>query len=198
MKFIVLCSSRGTVFQTTIDRMKDGTLKALCLGLVCDREDRGCVEKARTNGIPVKIVTMKKDEPRDTYDKRVHAAILDLIGANSDRDCIIACMGWMWILSPWFVTTWRNRIINVHPALLPKHKGAHAHELVLAAKDTESGMTIHLVDEGVDTGRILLQKKCPVLPDDTVDTLKARVQTLETQWYPTVLEMIERKEIRLT
>jgi formyltetrahydrofolate-dependent phosphoribosylglycinamide formyltransferase len=198
MKFIVLCSSRGTVFQSTIDRMNDGSLTARCLGLVCDREDRGCVQKAKTNGIPVKIVTMKKGEPRDAYDKRVHAAILKLIPADSAQNCVIACMGWMWILSAWFVSQWRNRIINVHPALLPKHKGAHAHELVLASKDRESGMTIHLVDEGVDTGKILLQKKCPVLPDDTVDTLKARVQMLETQWYPTVLQMIEQGEIRLT
>ena len=205
MNFVVLCSTRGTVFQAAIDRMKDGSLTARCVGLVCDREDRGCVEKAATNNIPVKIVVMEKDEPRDAYDKRVHAAILALIEADSaqssqptDHSCVIACMGWMWILSAWFVSQWRNRIINVHPALLPKHKGAHAHKLVLAAKDRESGMTIHLVDEGVDTGKILLQKICPVLVGDTVDTLRERVQALETQWYPTVLQMIQRGEIRLT
>ncbi len=204
MNFIVLSSSRGTVFQATLDRIRDGSLTASCLGLVCDREDRGCREKALTAGLPIKIVPMQKGESREDYDRRLHQAILDLINSNpayrsplTAHRFVIACMGWMWVFSPWFVQQWRNRIFNVHPALLPKHPGAHAHELVLAAKDKESGMTIHLIDEGVDTGKILIQKRCPVMPDDTVDTLKARVQKLEMEWFPKVLEMIERGEMKL-
>jgi formyltetrahydrofolate-dependent phosphoribosylglycinamide formyltransferase len=204
MNFVVLSSSRGTVFQATIDRLKDGSLQARCLGLVCDRPDHGCVEKARAAGLTVKIVPMRKGEPREDYDKRLHQAILELCDSDqanrsplAANRSIIACMGWMWVLSPWFVRKWPNRILNVHPALLPKHPGAHAHELVLAAKDKESGMTIHLIDEGVDTGKILIQKSCPVLPDDTVDTLKARVQKLEIEWFPKVLEMVEKGEIKL-
>jgi phosphoribosylglycinamide formyltransferase-1 len=84
----------------------------------------------------------------------------------------------------------------VHPSLLPKYPGIHAHEEVLAAKEKESGMTIHLIDEGVDTGKILMQKTCPVLPEDTVDSLKNRVQDLEKEWYPKVLQMIEEGEIQ--
>lgn len=198
MQFIVLCSSRGTVFQSVIDHLKDGSLTAECVGLIADREDRGCVEKAKSAGIPVQIVPMKKREPREEYDKRIHDAILALThNSNLKPQTFVACIGWMWMLSPWFVYEWKGRIVNVHPALLPKYPGAHAHDLVLKAKDKESGMTIHLIDEGMDTGKILLQKKCEVLPGDTTPTLKARVQALECEWYPKVLQMIERGEIKL-
>lgn len=195
MQFIVLSSSKGTVFQSVLDRMEEGTLSSECLGLIADREDRGCVLKARAAGLPVMIVAKAKDEDREAYDRRVADAIGRLGGSD---ETLIACIGWLWILSPWFVSAFRNRILNVHPALLPKHPGAHAHALVLAAKDSESGMSIHLIDEGMDTGKILLQKNCPVLPDDTEDSLKKRVQELEGEWYPKVLQMIEEGEIRLT
>lgn len=185
MNFVVLSSSRGTVFRATLERIQDGTLKAKCLGLIADKKTRGCVAIAEEFSVPVLIVEKKKGEERAAYDKRVNDAIALLGKADA-----VACMGWMFILSPWFIEQWRNKILNVHPALLPKHPGAHAHELVLAAKETESGMTIHLIDEGVDTGTTLIQKKCPVLPDDTVDTLKARVQKLECEWYPKTLQMI--------
>lgn len=193
MNFVVLCSSKGTVFQSVLDAMQQGGLSSHCVGLVTDKEERGCTARARSAGIPVHIVQMKKGEPREEYDKRIDAAIRSF-GSMPD---IVTCMGWMWMLSPWFVSVWRNRIVNVHPALLPKHPGAHAHELVLKAKDTESGMTIHLIDEGMDTGKILLQRSCPVLLTDTVETLKARVQALECEWYPKALQMIEKGDLKL-
>lgn len=194
MDFVVLSSSRGTVFQSVVDAIKAGKLSARCKGMVADRADRGCVEIARAADIPVAIVEHREEESREQYDQRMHDAIITLAGTTP----LIACMGWMFILSPWFVARWRNRILNVHPALLPKHKGAHAHDLVLQSGDKESGMTIHVVDEGVDTGRILLQKSCPVLEGDTVDTLKARVQALEKEWYPKALQMIEEGTITIS
>ncbi len=194
MKFVVLCSSRGTVFASTLERIKDGSLKAECLGLVADSAERTCVATAKAAGLPVQVVPRIKGEPREEFDKRVDAAVRAL---GADDKTIVACMGWMYILRPWFVQQWHNRILNVHPALLPKHPGDHAHELVLAAGDTVSGMTIHLIDEGVDTGPTLLQKECPVLKEDTVDTLKARVQALEKEWFPKVLQMIQQGEMKL-
>ena len=192
MNFVVLSSSRGTTFQAVLDAMKDGSLTATCLGLISDREDRGCVEKARSAGLPVKIVEKEKGKERDTYEKRLQEAISGL----GDVD-VIAAIGWMFILSPWFMKQWRNRILNVHPSLLPKHPGAHAIEETLEAGDTETGMTLHLIDEGVDTGPIILQKECPVQPGDTADSLKERVQELEKEWYPRVLQMIETGELTL-
>lgn len=208
MTFVVLCSSKGTVFQSVIESMERGELSATCAGLIADKETRGCVKKARDANIPVVIVERQENEAREAYDQRLSEAIDKLLKSHAlelktqtsnlkPQHSLVACMGWMWMLSPWFVGRHRHRILNVHPALLPRHPGAHAHALVLQAKDTESGMTIHLIDEGMDTGAILLQKRCPVLEDDTEETLKARVQKLECEWYPKVLEMIERGEMKL-
>ena len=211
MNFLVLSSSRGTTFQATLDRISDGSLKSTCIGLISDSPDRGCIQKANVAGIPVSIVEKRKDESREEYDKRLHQAILDLIKQSPDprhlipdprNDAVIACMGWLKILSPWFVLQIPNRILNVHPALLPKFGGEgmfghHVHDAVLKAKEKESGITIHLVNDGVDTGKVLLQKSCPVLPDDTASTLQARVQELEKEWYPKLLQMIDNGSLRL-
>jgi len=200
MRFLVLSSSRGTTFQAVIDRVQDGTLTMECLGLISDTSDRGCVEKAKKAGLPVTIIERTKGESRDAYDQRLLQAI-ETMGADP-ADTVIAALGWMFIFTPAFIAHWKNRIINVHPALLPKHGGkgmygAKVHEAVLAAGDSESGISIHLMDEHVDTGPILLQKKCPVEADDTIDTLKERIQSLEKEWYPKVLQMIESGEMKL-
>lgn len=202
MRFVVLSSSAGSVFQAVIDASKSGALTAECCGLVADREDRGCIEKAKAAGIPVRVVSHVGDESREGFDRRVHEAIVDLFGNDKSDDRFVACMGWMWVMTPFLIKKWKGTMLNVHPALLPKHGGKgmygkKVHEAVLTAKERESGMTIHVVDEGVDTGRILLQKSCPVLPDDTVESLKRRIQALEKEWYPKVLQMIENGELSL-
>ncbi|OIO53071.1 phosphoribosylglycinamide formyltransferase [Candidatus Peregrinibacteria bacterium CG1_02_54_53] len=199
MNFIVLSSSRGTTFQAVLDAQKRGELSAKCLGLVTDRADRPCIDKAKAAGLPFVIVTRVNGESREDFDRRVHEAI---VAFGADAQTVIAALGWMFIFSPWFIQTWKDRIINIHPALLPKYSGKgmyghHVHEAVLAAGEKESGVSIHLMDEGVDTGRVLLQKTCPVLPDDTPESLQQRVQALEKQWYPKVLQMIESGEVQL-
>lgn len=204
MDFVVLSSSKGTTFQAVLDAIASKILTANLKGLVADRIDRGCVEKAKKAGIPVRIIKKKIGEDREQYDQRIDEAIRALFQHDQSQtsnlkshNSFVVCIGWMFLLSPWFVRQWKDHILNVHPSLLPKHPGAHAHESVLTSKDTESGMTIHLIDEGLDTGKILVQKKCSVLPGDTVDTLKARVQALECEWYPRLLEQIQRGEVHL-
>ncbi len=215
MKFFVLSSSRGTVFQATLDAMADSRLTAQCMGLITDRPDRGCIGKAEAAHLPVIVVEQREGETPEQYDDRLHGAILDFLRAHANQrndrtpeapapssTLLIAAMGWMHILTPPFIRRWRNRILNIHPALLPKYGGTgmfgdRVHAAVLKDKERESGITIHLMDEGVDTGPILLQEKCPVLPDDTVASLKSRVQALEREWYPRVLEMIHRGQLKL-
>lgn len=197
MNFVVLCSSRGTTFQAIIDKMKNGSLKMKCLGLITDSDERGCIEKAKAGNIPVKIIDKMENESREHYDERLENALEEL---GADRKTLLAAMGWMWILTPEFVK--HHTIINVHPALLPKYGGEgmyghHVHEAVLENKDTDSGITIHVMDSGVDTGKTLLQKTTSVFADDTVETLQARVQELEKKWYPEVLQMIEDGKIIL-
>ena len=224
MQFVVLSSSRGTTFQAVLDRIKDGSLTAQCMGLITDRGDRGCIAKAEAAGLPVIILPRMEGESREEYDRRLDEEIRKLMTGNTPRDAanphpardappsptprsmllgegeggtFIAALGWMFILTPWFIQRWKDRIINVHPALLPKFGGAkmygdRVHQAVLDSGDTESGITIHLMDEGVDTGKILLQKMCPVMAGDTVETLKERVQRLEREWYPRVLAMMDQ------
>ena len=193
MRFVVLSSSRGTTFEAILERIADGSLQATCLALVTDSADRGCIEKAKQFNLPIVIVEKKKGEDRETYDRRLDAEIRKLGTVD-----YIAAIGWMFLLSLWFVNQWKNKILNVHPSLLPKYPGTKAHDDVLSAGEKESGMTIHIVDEGLDTGPIVLQKKCPVLPGDTKETLKTRVQGLEKEWYPKVLQMIHTGELRLS
>lgn len=174
--------------QAVLDAMANGELTATCLGLISDRSDRGCVEKAKKAGLPVVILERTKNDVRTEYDRRLHDAIASMGG--SPEDTVIAALGWMYILSPGFTKQWKKKIVNVHPALLPKHPGTHAIRETLDTGDTETGMTIHFVDEGVDTGEIILQKTCPVKPGDTEETLKARIQELEKEWYPKVLQQM--------
>lgn len=200
MKFVILSTSRGTTMQAVLDAISNGSLTMQCLGLISDSKEHGCVEKARSAEIPVTIIEQDKESDREERDRILHNAISELGGDPSDT--VIAALGWMFILSPWFSQTWANRIINVHPALLPKYGGKgmygmKVHEEVLESGDSETGMTIHLIDEGVDTGPILLQKKCPVEEGDTPDSLKEKVQSLEKEWYPKLLQMIESGAVTL-
>lgn len=193
MKFVILSSSRGTTMQAVLDALKNGSLTMNCLGLITDRLDRGCAQKAKAAGIPVFVLKMETNETRAKYCERLDNKILE-IGADP-KNTIIAALGWMWLLSSPFVKKWKKRILNVHPALLPKYPGAHAIADVLASGETETGMTIHWIDEGIDTGQIILQKICSIIPGDTEDSLKLRIQELEKEWYPKVMQMIEKNEL---
>ncbi|MFA6523457.1 MAG: phosphoribosylglycinamide formyltransferase [Candidatus Peribacteraceae bacterium] len=199
MRIVALSSSRGTTFQAILDARARGEIRSEIIGLVTDRADRGCIEKAKTAGIPVTIVAFDRNETREAFALRVEEAVRTLAGETTD-DVVLAAVGWMWIFPPDFTSRWK--VINVHPALLPKHGGPgmyghHVHDAVLAAHEKKSGVTIHLMDGGVDSGKILLQKTCSVQPYDTAATLQAKVQELEKEWYPKVLSMIESGSLKI-
>ena len=180
--------------EAVLDAIADGSLTMECLGLVSDKEDRGCVKKAKAAGIPVVIVTKEDGEDRESYDKRVDAACSEL---GSEDSTLIAALGWMFMLSPWFVSKWSNRIVNVHPALLPTNPGGHAIRDTLKSGDQEAGMSIHIIDEGVDTGPILVQKRCSIEEGETEESLKKKIQLLEKEWYPKLLQQIESGAVTL-
>lgn len=194
MDFIVLCSSRGTTFQAIIDAIKLGSLHATCVGLITDRADRECVQKAKVAAIPVRIIEPIPDESQQTYEDRIIAAIHEL---SQDPKLVIAAMGWMKILSKHFITHFSPRIINVHPSLLPAYGGRgmfgdRVHQAVLDHQEKTSGASVHVMTEEIDTGPVLLQQSCEVKSDDTVETLKQRVQELERKLYVKVLEDLHR------
>lgn len=179
-KVAVFASTRGTNLQSLLD----ARLRAVQIAcLVTDKAACGAAEKARKAGIPVHFID-PAGKDRAAFDREAMATLrpygIDLVVLG----------GYMRIVGPEMVRAYAGRIINIHPSLLPKHTGMDldVHRAVLLAGDTETGMTVHLVDEGVDTGAIILQKSVPVLPGDTPETLKNKVQALEKEWYPRVVQ----------
>lgn len=190
-KIAVLASTRGTDLQAIIDEIKADKMSGIELALVAsDKQNCYALQRAREQGFKTVFVD-PKNKSREKFDEEL-ARILEENKIN-----LVVLVGFMRILTPAFVRKFKNKIINVHPALIPKFcgrnfYGKNVHEAVLKAGEKETGMTIHYVEEGVDTGKILLQKKCPVLPGDTTETLKSRVQELEKKWYPKIIRQIAR------
>ncbi len=183
----VFISGGGTNLQSLIDASHEGRLSADIVLVVSRRDNASGLERARRAGIDTFVY-----DPKNYPDKEsAHKDLMEML--ESYAVDYIALAGYLNLLPKPLIQKYRNRITNIHPALLPKHGGKgmyghHVHEAVLTAGDTESGATVHLVDEIYDNGRILLQKKVPVLPDDTPDSLAARVLKIEHEIYPIALQ----------
>ncbi len=179
----VLCSGRGTDLQSIIDAIADGKLDAEIAVVLTDKPDVMALERARKAGIRNVCVNRKEYEDRESFE-RVLVAELEASGVT-----LVILAGFMRILSPHFVHAYSGRIMNIHPALLPSFGGAHAHRDVLAYGVKISGCTVHFVDEGMDSGPIILQAAVPVLDDDTEETLGARVLEQEHIIYPKAIQL---------
>tara|TARA_A200000159_G_C7307027_1_gene332818 strand:- start:241 stop:816 length:576 start_codon:yes stop_codon:yes gene_type:complete len=175
VKLAVLGSTNGTDLVPVVGAERSGSLSASVDVIISNNESSGILKKARHYGIENYFIC-HKNKKRGVFDFEM-SQILE----NKKIDLILL-IGFMRILSPGFVDRWGGKIINVHPSLLPKYAGGmnnDVHESVLAAGDKETGCTIHLVTKEVDGGPILLQKSCPVFENDSVESLKERVQELE-------------------
>ena len=175
MKLAVLGSTNGTDLVPVVGAERSGSLSASVDVIISNNESSGILKKARHYGIENYFIC-HKNKKRGVFDFEM-SQILE----NKKIDLILL-IGFMRILSPGFVDRWGGKIINVHPSLLPKYAGGmnnDVHESVLAAGDKETGCTVHLVTKEVDGGPILLQKSCPVFENDSVESLKERVQELE-------------------
>lgn len=184
----MLASTNGTDLQAIIEEIKAGTLDADLACVITNVENCGALEKAKKAGVPAHFIAPKKFS-REEYDNRV-AMALDAYGVD-----LIALVGYMRILSPWFVKKYEHRIINIHPSLLPDFPGMdlNVHKEVLKSGCKESGMTIHFVDESMDGGEIILRKKVRISSGETADSLKKKVQDLEKKWYPKVIQQFSKK-----
>ncbi|MBT4916829.1 phosphoribosylglycinamide formyltransferase [Candidatus Peregrinibacteria bacterium] len=191
-KIAVIASTNGTDLQAIIDEMKADKMPGIELSIVIsNKEHCNALKRAEEQGYKTQFID-PKDKTREEFDMEM-AEVLE-----KEEVDLIVLVGYMRILSEAFVTKFKSKIINVHPALIPKFCGknffgASVHEAVLEAGETETGMTIHYIDEGVDEGEIILQKSCPVEPGDTPDTLKEKVQALEKKWYPEVIRQLANK-----
>jgi phosphoribosylglycinamide formyltransferase-1 len=183
LKVGVLGSTRGTALQGVLEAVAAGTLDVEIAVVLTDREAAPILERARGFGVPA-VFLSPAGLKRAEYDVLVTEA-LEKAGVE-----LVLMIGYMRIVSAAFVERWRGRLLNVHPSLLPAFGGLmnkSVHEAVLAAGVAETGCTIHQVTEVVDGGPIVLQKRCAVLPGDTAETLKERVQALEQAAFVEVL-----------
>lgn len=181
-KIGVMASGGGSNFKAIIDRIGEGDLEAQCKFLITNNGGCGAVGHATTYGIPVYHISGKTHPDESEYEKAL-CAVLD----ERPVDLLILA-GYMKKLPDCLIEKMPDRILNIHPSLLPKFGGKgfwglHVHEAVLAAGETESGPTVHLVSNEIDKGRILAQRKVPVLPDDTPAILQARVLEQEHDIY---------------
>ena len=184
----ILGSTRGTDMQAIIDAIESGSLDAKIDVVVSNKPDAYILERASNHDIPTLVFEKEKGESREAYDQRLLTQLADY-PIN-----LILLIGWMRILSPVFVNAYPGRILNVHPSLLPKFAGdmdLNVHEEVLKAGETESGCTVHLVDESVDGGKILVQKRCDIDPDETAESLKTKVQKLEGEAFVDAIQAFE-------
>lgn len=179
----VLGSTRGTALKGVLDAIAAGTLDVDLRIIISDKPTAPILDRARLYKVPSLFID-PTGLSRENYDNRVSDAL------HEARVQLVLLIGYMRILSPHFVAQWSGRLLNVHPSLLPAFAGLmnrKVHEAVLSAGVPETGCTIHQVTEEVDGGPIVLQKRCPVLPGDTVESLKDRVQALEQSAFIDVL-----------
>lgn len=187
-KMAVFASGAGSNAQKIIDHFSDKTKNASVALIVCNKPGAGVLQIATKENIPTLIIEKEKFFRGDAYLPELRSYQIDFI--------VLA--GFLWKIPQALIDAYPRRIINIHPALLPKYggKGMYGnivHEAVLNADEAESGITIHYIDEHYDHGDIIFQAKCPVTKNDDVQSLSKKIHALEHKYYPEVIEKVINK-----
>uniref|UniRef100_A0A1I8QFD9 Trifunctional purine biosynthetic protein adenosine-3 n=1 Tax=Stomoxys calcitrans TaxID=35570 RepID=A0A1I8QFD9_STOCA len=182
----VLISGSGTNLQALIEATRDSSqgLHSDIVLVISNKPGVKGIERAREAEIPCIVVNHKDFHTREDFDAEMTKHLLQM---NVDIVCLA---GFMRVLSDPFVKQWRGKLLNIHPSLLPKHPGLHVQRKAIEAGDQESGCTVHYVDEGVDTGAIVVQASVPILAGDTEETLTNRIHYAEYYAFPKALRMV--------
>jgi phosphoribosylglycinamide formyltransferase-1 len=192
LKLGVLISGRGSNLQALIDAAAAGDWPAEIALVVSNKADAAGLARAEAAGIPTCVLSHRGHPDRASFDATMTAA---LVAAGVDLVCLA---GFMRLLSPEFVEAWHDRLINIHPSLLPSFRGLHAHEQALEAGVRFTGCTVHFVRAEMDDGPIIVQAAVPVLQDDTAETLAARVLQAEHRCYPQAVRWIAEGRVRIS
>ena len=195
MKIAVLISGRGSNLQALIDAANQPGWPAEIVLVISNVAGAQGLERAKAAGIPTTVINHKDFEDRETFDASMTEAIEKSAAGNGAE--LVCLAGFMRLLSTHFVDHWRDRLINIHPSLLPAFKGLEVHQRVLNAGEEFSGCTVHFVRPEMDTGPILLQTKVPVQPGDAADTLAARVLEQEHVIYPEAVRLIAEGRVKV-
>ena len=191
LKLAILISGRGSNMQAIHRNIMEGKLNASIELILSDNPQAAGLDYAREHQLPCEVVEKSPGEKRLNFDRRLMAAI---DGRGVD---LVALAGFMRLLSKDFVRHYDGKLVNIHPSLLPKFPGLHAQRQALEAGATESGCTVHFVDEGCDTGPIIAQRRVPVLPEDDEESLSERILREEHRLYSECLQLIALGKVRL-
>jgi phosphoribosylglycinamide formyltransferase-1 len=187
----VLISGRGSNLQALIEAARANDYPAEIALVISNVESAEGLERAHDAGIPAKIIPHKTFASREDFDAAIDAAL-------READISLVCeAGFMRIHSEWFVKRWEGRLLNIHPSLLPAFPGIRVHRQALDAGVKISGCTVHFIVYALDSGPIVAQAAVPVLPDDTPETLAARVLIEEHKLYPAALKLVALGTVRL-
>ena len=195
MKIAVLISGRGSNLQALIDAANQPGWPAEIVLVISNVAGAQGLERAKAAGIPTTVINHKDFEDRETFDASMTEAIEKSAAGNGAE--LVCLAGFMRLLSTHFIDHWRDRLINIHPSLLPAFTGLEVHQRVLDAGEEFSGCTVHFVRPEMDTGPILLQTKVPVQPGDAADTLAARVLEQEHVIYPEAVRLIAEGRVKV-
>lgn len=187
---VILISGRGSNMRALIEHSRSETAAYSICSVISDRADAGGLEAARDFGIATRALTPAKGMERIEYDQGLAAAI------DECSPSLIALAGFMRILSAPFVERYAGKILNIHPALLPKYPGLHTHRRAIEAREAEHGVTVHFVTEQLDGGPAVIQARVAVEANDTEETLSRRVLALEHVIYPLAVDWFCQGRLR--
>lgn len=187
----VLVSGRGSNLQAIIEACKRGDLPAKVAVVISDQPEAFALERARTNNIPAIYIAPHNFSTREKYEEKVAATLKQHLVE------LVCLAGYMRILGQTMLRTFPNRIMNIHPALLPAFPGLHAQQRAWEYGVRFSGCTVHFVDEGVDTGPVIMQAVVPVLTEDTAETLAARILEQEHKIYPAAIKLFAQNRLSI-
>lgn len=188
----VLISGSGSNLQAIIDASEAGDIPCRVGLVVSNKADAYGLTRAKNHGIPTAVVSHKDFPTREAFDEK----LVEVVKGSGAR--LVCLAGFMRVLTPVFLRAFPHRIINIHPALLPSFPGTHGPKQALEYGVKFSGCTVHFVDEGVDTGPVIVQAVAPVYDDDTEDTLAARILTQEHKIYPMAIRLYFKGNLKVS
>lgn len=180
----ILISGRGSNMRSLVEAARSPDYPAEIVVVISNRPDAAGLAYAKEQGIPALGLDHKRYESREHFEGQLQSVL------TMSKVDLVCCAGFMRLMTAGFVDKWRDRMLNIHPSLLPSFKGLHTHERALAAGVRVAGCTVHLVRSEMDEGPIIAQAAVAVMPDDTPDTLAGRILEAEHRIYPAALRLI--------
>lgn len=180
----ILISGRGSNMRSLVEAARAPDYPAEIVVVISNRPDAAGLAYAKEQGIPALGLDHKRYESREHFEGQLQSVL------TMSKVDLVCCAGFMRLMTSGFVDKWRDRMLNIHPSLLPSFKGLHTHERALAAGVRVAGCTVHLVRSEMDEGPIIAQAAVAVMPDDTPDTLAGRILEAEHRIYPAALRLI--------